>query len=177
MASPHSHNPFNWSAVRPLLGVPMADVRLQDLFAQAGLVLASVAKPLLIGLVSPGPPIAPAWEVDLSPSHHVRLRFKPAGEVGAGQVQDTTCVLAAVTWFLDGQEPGSRFAGALPAGLDTGTDPDGARQRIGRPPTDEEIGDPTDTGYMAWYDAQPVLHVVFTQAPRRLLRVNCFLQA
>lgn len=153
----------------------MADPQVHDLFAQAGLSLPALAAPLVVGLVPPAGAAPDAWEVDLEPSHHVRLRFKPAGEVGAGAPQDRTCVLAAITWFVDAQAPGG-FAGSLPHGLDSAATPDEARQRIGRPPTEQDMADPADAGYLAWYDARPALHLLFSAAPRRLMRVNVFLR-
>jgi hypothetical protein len=171
--------PFSWKNTEPLLGLPRSDPRIGDLFAQTGLPMDELWRDLRVGIDSMPPhdqEPASVAEIDLTPSYHVRLRFRHARLVqGARTAEPQTFVLAAMTYFLDPSQAGGGYQGDLPAGIEGGDSPSRIIERIGRPPSEQSLDPSTNHGFMVWEDRNPVLHVLLGMPQQQLLRVNVFL--
>ena len=170
--------PFSWLNVGPLLGLPFADSRVRDLFAQAGVDPATAARDFFIGVDAPDAdhPPAHATEIDLRPGFHVRLRLRPAGAVrGAAADRPEVLVLSSCTWELEAGASGPGYRGSLPAGILGTDDAAAATQRVGRAPTERRLDPNRKFGSITWEDAIPVLHLVFRMPAQQLLRVDAFL--
>jgi hypothetical protein len=168
---------FYWSRIRDLFGLPYWDPRIQELFTEVGLVPDTLWRELHVGIYAMPPhdqQPSPIAEIDLIPSFRIRFRFKHASLVaGAKTAASTTFVFAAVTYFLESENPEERFSGELPFGILPSDDLEAIVQRVGTPPTRRELGD--EDGYVVWEDRNPVLHVLFSTREKRPLRVNVFL--
>jgi hypothetical protein len=170
---------FAWKNLEPLLGRPRSDSGLANLFAQAGLSMDELWRELRIGIESMPPhdqQPASAAEIDLTPSHHVRLRFRHACTVKGAMADGThEFVLASVTYFLDPANAGNGYTGDLPAGLEAGDSPARIVERTGRPPSGQRLDPSRNHGFMVWEDRNPVLHVLLSMPQQQLQRVNVFL--
>jgi hypothetical protein len=167
---------FSWRNMELLFGLPYVNSQIQDLFAQANLQPDKLSRELRIGIDSMPPydtEPASTMEIDLSPSYHVRLRFKKASEVkGAKTDNPQTFVLGALTYFLNVDDTVNGYKGLLPAGIESTDTADKIIERLGRPPTEQDFHNELPDGYLVWEDQNPVLHVLFEGA---LKRVNVFL--
>jgi len=168
---------FSWNRVRELFGVPYHDSRVQQLFSDVELNPDALLREVRVGIYSMAPydrQPSPVAEIDLIPSFHVRFRFKHAELVTEAKTEPSkTFVMAAVTYFLEGEISEERFAAPLPFGI-LGTDSvDALIDRVGSPPTARILGE--KEGYVIWKDRNPLLHVLFSPQENRPLRVNVFL--
>ena len=170
---------FNWERIRSLLGIPYHDPSVQQLFSQLGLSPDVLWREVRVGIYSM-PPFdqqpSPIAEIDLIPIYCVRIRFKHANlVVGANTNSPTTFVLAAVTYFLESKDVETRFRGELPYGILSTDKLESVVKRVGCSPTVRIWEKGEETGYVAWEDRNPILHVLFNIRENRILRVNVFL--
>jgi len=177
---PYDHRNFSWDQVSGLFGVPYRDPRVQQLFTRVGLDPDALLGEVRVGIYSMPPhdkQPSPTTEIDLSPSFRVRMRFKHARLIlGAQQgVAPDESVVAAITYLLESKVPGERFEGALPYGIAATDDPAAIERRAGAAPTEREWDPQSDSGYSAWKERNPILHVLLSVPERRPLRVNVFL--
>lgn len=171
---------FSWKIVEPLLGLPRSDPRIVHLFARAGLPpMDELWTELRVGIDSMPPhdqKPASAAEIDLTPSYHVRLRFRHAQTVqGASVSEPDTFVLTGVTYFLDAAETGEGYRGDLPAGIEDGDTVPRIIERVGRSASEQRLDPERSYGSLVWEDRNPVLHVLLGMPLQKLLRVNVFL--
>ena len=168
---------FSWNRIRDLFGLPYGDPRIQEVFSDVELNADELWREVRVGIYSMPPydrQPSPVAEIDLIPSYHVRFRFRHAKLVeGAKTESATTFVMAAVTYFLESEIPIKRFVAALPFGILATDNLEVIAERVGAPPTHQELGE--EDGYVIWKDRNPFLHVLFSTREKRPLRVNAFL--
>ena len=176
------HDAFSWTRVRELLGLPYHDPRVQDLFARAGVNPDSLLRDVRVGIYSMPPhdqQPCPVTEIDLTAMFRVRMRFRHARLVkgASATAAPTDFVFSGITYFLEYDPPLEPFRGSLPWGIGPTENVNEIVERVGRPPNTlhETPGD--EFGFVLWDDKNPVLHVLFLNHDKRVVRINAFLPA
>ena len=171
--------PFGWSSLERAFGLPWTHEYLQDLFAQARVDSSAVMREVSVGIESMPPhdvePPSMA-EIDLTDTHHVRLRFRDPGSLARPPSDHRGAkVLAAVTYFLDPINPTRGYQGPLPFNITSTDSAEDIERRMGRAPTDASLDPERRFGFVSWEDCSPAVHALLTMPSQRVARVTAYL--